>query len=127
MRRPALALALLLGVVGATTQHGSTSSSALPSAGTAVHRSASVNGAMVASTGYTVTAGGLITAVRPTLRGMLLLKVVRARFGDGLPVVCTPNTITVINVVTGLREGTYTCLGFLEDADRPRPLTITVS
>ena len=127
MRRPVLALALLLGVIGATTQHGSTSSSALPSTSTAVYRSASVSGATVVSTGYTVTAGCVITAVTPRLRGILLLKVVRARFGNGVPVVCTPGTLTVLNVVTGLREGTYTCLGFLENADRPRPLSITVS
>lgn len=126
MRRPALLLALLLASLAATMQQGSTASNSLPSANTAVHRSATVTGATHISTSYTVTAGQ-ITAVSPRLRGILLLKVVTARFGNGAPVVCTAGVFTILNIVTGLREATYTCVGLLEDADRPRPLQITVS
>lgn len=125
MRRPALALALLLGALAATTQQGSTASNSVPTS-TAVHRSTTATGAALISTSYAVTSGQ-ITAVSPRLRGILLLKVVTARFGDGVPVVCTAGAFTVLNLVTGLREATYTCVGFLEDADRPRPLRITVS
>lgn len=126
MRRPALALALLLGALAATTQQGSTGSNDLPAETTAVHRSTTATGATLLSTSYTVSTGQ-ITAVSPRLRGILLLKTVTARFGSGVPVVCTPGVFTVLNLVTGLREATYTCVGFLEDADRPRPLRITVS
>lgn len=126
MRRPALALALLLGALAATTQVGSTAGNSLPSTSTAVHRSTTATGATLLSTSYTMTAGQ-ITAVSPKLRGILLLKVVTATFGTGAPVVCTAGVFTVLDVVTGLREATYMCAGFLEDADRPRPLQITVS
>lgn len=126
MRRPALALALLLGVVGASTQLGSTASNDLPAETTAVYRSTTATGATLLSTGYTVTAGQ-ITGVSPRLRGLLALKTVTAQFGSGLPVVCTPGVFTVLDVVTGLREATYTCIGLLEDADRPGPLRITAS
>lgn len=126
MRRPALALALLLGIVGASTQLGSTASNDLPAETTAVHRLTTTTGATLLSTGYTVSTGQ-ITAVTPKLRGFLLLKTVTARFGSGPPVVCTPGVFTVLNLVTGLREATYTCVGLLEDADRPRPLQITAS
>lgn len=126
MRRPALALALLLGVVGASTQLGSTSSNDLPAETTAVYRSTSATGATLLSTSYTVTAGQ-ITGVSPRLQGLLALKTVTARFGSGVPVVCTPGIFTVLDVVTGLREATYTCIGLLEDADRPQALQITAS
>lgn len=126
MRRPALALALLLGVVGASTQLGTTSSNDLPAETTAVYRSTTATGATLLSTSYTVTAGQ-ITAVSPRLRGLLALKTVTARFGSGVPVVCTPGVFTVLDVLTGLREQSYDCVGLLEDADRPRPLRITAS
>lgn len=126
MRRPALALALLLGVVGASTQLGSTSGNSLPAETTAVYRSTTATGATLLSTSYTVTAGQ-ITGVSARLRGLLALKTVTARFGSGVPVVCTPGVFTVLDLVTGLREATYTCIGLLEDADRPRPLRITAS
>lgn len=126
MRRQALALALLLGAVGASTQLGSTSSNDLPTETTAVYRSTTATGATLLSARYTVTAGQ-ITGVSPRLRGMLALKTVTARFGSGVPVVCTPGVFTVLDVITGLREQTYTCVGLLEDADRPRPLQITAS
>ena len=126
MRRPALALALLLGVVGASTQLGTTASNDLPTETTAVYRSTTATGATLLSTSYTVTAGQ-ITAVSPRLRGLLALKTVTARFGSGVPVVCTPGVFTVLDLLTGLREQSYDCVGLLEDADRPRPLRITAS
>lgn len=126
MRRPALAFALLLGIVGASTQLGSTASNDLPAEKTAVYRATTASGATLLSTSYTVTAGQ-ITGVTPRLRGLLVLKTVTAQFGSGVPVVCTPGAFTVLDVLTGLREQTYSCLGILEDADRPRQLQITAS
>lgn len=126
MRRPALALVLLLGVIGAATQHGSTAGNDLPAESTAVYRVTTATGATLLSTSYTVVAGQ-ITAVSPRLRGVLALKTVTARFGDGVPAVCTPGASTVLDVVTGLAEATYTCVGLLEDAERPRSLRITAS
>ena len=99
---------------------------ALPAEPTPVYRSPAATGATLLSTSYTVTAGQ-ITAVSPRLRGLLALKTVTARFGSGVPVVCTPGVFTVLDVLTGLREQSYDCVGLLEDADRPRPLRITAS
>ena len=134
MRRPALALALLLGVVGASTQLGSTSGNDLPAETTAVHRSTTVTGATLLSMGYTVTSGSVLS-VQPTLKGTGLLptltgllgKTVTARFGSSPAVTCTITASTLINAVTRLAEATYTCPGLLEDAARPRPLRITAS
>lgn len=129
MRRPLLALALLAGAVGAATQSASTASSSIPGS-TAVFRSTTVTGAYQVKADYT-TSAGTITGLTTTLRGELLTlsllpKTVTARFGTGVTVTCTAGVITLLNSVTGLREGTYTCLGFSEPASRPRPLVIQV-
>lgn len=126
MRRPLLALALLGGALAASTQAASTASSSVPSS-TAVYRETAVSGATMTSVDYVVTAGS-ITAVEPRLRGIdLLTRTVTARFGTGTAVTCTAGLLTVLDVVTGLGEATYTCLGLSEDADRPRKLQISVS
>lgn len=126
MRRPLLALALVVGCVAATVQTASTASNSVPSS-TAVYRETAVSGATLTSVSYTVTAG-TITATRPRLRGInLLTKTVTARFGSSATVPCTAGLLTVLNAVTGLGEATYTCLGLSESADRPRKLQITVA
>ena len=129
MRRPLLALALLAGAVGAATQSASTASTALPSS-TGVLRSTSVTGASMVSVRYT-TSAGTITGLTTTLRGdlmtlALLPKPVTAQFGDGVVVTCTAGVLTPLSTITGTYEGTYTCLGLAESADRPRPLRIEV-
>lgn len=134
MRRPALALVMLLGVVGASTQLGSTSGNSLPAETTAVQRSTTVSGGTLISMGYTVT-GDSIVSVQPTLQGVGLLptvtgllgKSVTVRFGSSPAVTCSVTASTLINAVTRLAEATYSCGGLLEDADRPRPLQITAS
>jgi hypothetical protein len=126
VRRPLLGLAVLSGCLVATLQPGSTASSSVPTT-TAVHRQTAVSGATMTSIRYEVT-GGAITTVTPRLRGIdLLTKTVQAAFGAGAAVPCTAGVLTVLDVLTGLGEATYTCTGLLEDADRPRRLQITVS
>ena len=126
MRRHALGLALLLGVVSLGTGSASTAGSSVATS-TAVHRTTSVSGATMTSMRYEVT-GDAITTVTPRLRGTsLLTKTVHARFGADAAVPCTAGLLTVLNSVTGLGEATYTCTGLLEDAARPRALQISVA
>lgn len=127
MRRPVIALVLLVGGVATTTQLAATGSSVLPSQTTAGYRAATVSGATAVSISNTVVAGK-ITAVTARLRGTTLLtSTVRARFGADSAVTCTAGPITVLNTLTGLGEADYTCTGFLEDASRPRSLLLTAS
>lgn len=126
MRRPLLALVLLVSGVAATVQPGATASSSVPRS-TAVHRATTVSGATQTALSYTVSAGR-ITAVAPRLRGTsLLTRTVTARFGSGPAVACTAGVLSVLNAVTGLGEATYTCAGLLEPSSRPRRLQITVA
>ncbi len=125
MRRPLLALAVLAGCLAASTQAASTAGNTVPGS-TAVYRETAVSGASLTSISYTVSAG-TITAATPRLRGVLLGRTVSARFGAGPAVTCTPGVLTVISLITGVREGTYTCPGLGESASRPRKLQITVS
>lgn len=133
MRRPLVALALLVGVTAASAQQASTAGNDLP-ASTVVYRSTTVTGATLLSTGFT-TSGGRIVAVQPKLHGEGLVatlsgglpKTVTVRFGNDLPVVCTMTSSTLLNAVTGVGEAAYDCAGFRERSDRPRALTITAS
>lgn len=134
MRRPLLALALVGTALAAVTQQGSTASNDVPSQTTAVYRSTTVHGATLLSMSYSVTDGS-IHAVTPELRGVgllpgvggLLPKVVTAHFDAQAPAPCTVTASALLDALTRLAEATYTCGPFLEDADRPQPLTITVS
>jgi hypothetical protein len=127
VRRPLLALALLVGGLAVAAQQASTAGNALPATTTAVYRATTVTGATLVSLNYTTTAGQ-VTAVTPRLRGVgLLTSTVTAQFGSGTTVTCTAGLLTVLDVVTGLGEGDFTCLGLLERADRPRELRITAS
>ena len=134
MRRPLLAVALLLSGVIAGAQTASTAGNALTEDSTAVYRSVTVTGATELSLGFTHSAGRIVS-VKPQLRGVgllpgsggLLPKTVTARFGTDAAVTCIVTASTLLNVVTRLAEATYNCTGVLERADRPRPLVITVS
>lgn len=124
--RPLLGLVVLVGCGVAALQPASTASSSVPST-TAVYRDTAVSGAVMTRLKYTVAAG-TITAVEPRLQAVGLLdKTVTARFGSGAAVPCTAGLLTVLNVLTGLGEATYTCLGLSEPAARPRTLRITAS
>lgn len=127
MRRPLLALALLAGSVLAAATSASTASNSVPES-TAVYRSAKVNGATALKYDYTVV-GGKIEAfdVRVQKVDLSLLTVVTAEFGGDPAVTCTAGTITIVDTLTNLGEGTYTCSVFAEPAGRPRRLTINVS
>ena len=133
MRRPLLALALLAGVVGATTQQASTASNSITES-TAVYRGTTVTGATLLSMGYTVV-GNDITAVAPKLRGDGLVKTltnltpktVTARFGSDTPVLCVEGTSSLLDSMTGHGEVTYDCAGLVERSDRPAELHIGVS
>ena len=126
MRQAAAAAVAVAAALALTTDAAGTSSSAVPTS-VAAHRATTVTGASMTSLSYTVV-GDSITAVRPRLRGIgLLTRTVRAQYGSGVPVICTAGALNVLDVVTGLGEARYTCVGLLEDADRPRPLRITVS
>ncbi len=127
MRRPLIALALLVGGLAASTQLVATGSNVLPGESTAVHHSASVSGATAVAITNTVFAGNVTVVTARLRRTDLLTTTVRARFGSDPAVICTAGLITVINALTGLGEADYTCAGFLESGDRPRPLTITAS
>lgn len=127
MRRPLFAFALLLGALGAVAQQASTASNDLPAETTAVHRATTVTGATALSVDYTLT-GGAITTVKARLQKTDLLgTTVRARFGPDVPVTCAAGVITIVDLLLNLGRADYTCTGFLEDGDRPRPLTITAS
>lgn len=126
MRRPVIALGLLVGAVAATTQVGSTASNAVPES-TAVQRSTTVTGADAVSIQNVVTAGKITTVTARLRKTGLLTTTVSARFGSDPAVICAAGVITVLNAITGLGEASYTCTGFLEDASRPRPLRITAS
>lgn len=126
MRRPLKALALLLGAVGIAAQSASTASNSLPSS-TAVYRATTVTGAAMVSLDYTISAGQ-ITGLTATLRGTGLLDAaVTAQFSGDPAVLCTRVSLNLLDLLTGLREGTYTCSPLLESADRPAPLQITAS
>lgn len=134
MRRPLLALALLVGAVGATAQQASTASNSIPES-TAVYRGTTVTGATLLSLGYTI-AGASITAVSPKLRGDGLLagtlsnltpKTVTAQFGSDAPVTCVMTASTLLDSLTGAAEATYDCAGTSESADRPAGLLVEVT
>ena len=125
MRRPLLAVALLAGVIATALQQGSTAGNAVPPS-TAVYRSTAVTGATLVSLDYTTT-GGTVTALTVKLRGVeLLAKTVTAHFGSDPAVSCIVGASLILDV-TQLTEATYTCAGFAEPADRPRPLQIAAS
>lgn len=128
MRRPALALALSLAGGGlAVVQPAWTASNSVPSS-TAVYRATTVTGASAVSINYTITAE-TITTVTARLQkvDLLLTTVVTAEFGGEAPLQCVAGVITILDLVTNLGQADYTCTGFTERADRPRPLTITAS
>lgn len=127
VHRPLLALGLLVGALGAAAVSASTASNTLPES-TAVHRATTVNGASALAFDYTVV-GGQIPAftVRVQKVGLSLLTSVTADFGGDLPVQCIAGSISIVDALTNLGQADYTCIGFVEDADRPRPLTINVS
>lgn len=125
MRSRRVAGAGLLAALALSTTAASTASTSVPTS-TATYRTVTVTGATARSLSYT-TAAGLITGVSPRLRGSLSITTpVRARYGTGPTVTCTAGVLSVVNLLAGLREGTYDCLGFAEPADRPRALVITV-
>lgn len=111
---------IVLAAVGTASTAGNT----LPSS-VAVYQSTTVTGATLVSMKYDGAAGA-ITTVYPRLRATdLALRTVTARFGAGPTVTCVAGE-TLTDVVTNLGEGTFTCTGFTERADRPGPLTVTV-
>lgn len=124
MRRPALALALLLGSLGAAAQSASTAGNTVPSS-TAVYRATTVTGAVAVNMRYTVMSSSVTTVTARLQKTGLLTTTVTAAFGSDAPVTCVAGLITVLNTLTGLGEADFTCTGFLERADRPRKLTIT--
>jgi hypothetical protein len=127
VRRPLLGFALLLGALGAVTQQGSTASNDLPAETTVVHRATTVTGATALSIDYTLT-GDAITSVTARLQKKDLLgTTVTAGFGSDAPVGCVAGPVTVVDLLLNLGEADYTCTGFLESGDRPRPLTIRAS
>lgn len=127
MRRPVLALALALAGGGlAAVESASTASNSVPSS-TAVYRATTVTGATATSINYTITAETITTVTARLQKVDLLLATVTAGFGADAPVQCTAGVITILDTVTNLGEADYTCTGFTERADRPRPLTITAS
>ena len=126
MRRPALVLALLVGAIALTAQQATTASNSVPTT-TAVNRAMTVNGATLLSSDYTIVSNQ-ITGVTMRLRAVgLTTKTVSAAFGSGVSVACTPGVPNVLDLVTDLTEADYSCLGFTERADRPRPLVVSVS
>jgi len=127
VRRPLLALALLVGAVGATTQQASTAGNTMPTQTTAVHRATTVTGATAVSMDYTIVGASITTVTVRLQRIGLLTTTVTAAFGSDAPVTCVAGVITILDLLTGLGEADYTCTGFTERADRPRPLVITAS
>lgn len=126
MRRPLTGFALLLAIAATGVQQASTAGNTLPSS-TAVYRSTTVTGATPVSMDYAIT-GNQITGLSTTLRGTGLLNVaVRAQFAGDASVLCTRLSLRVLDLLTNLGEGTYSCPGLLEPADRPAALRITVS
>lgn len=126
MRRTTLALALVVGALAVTAQQASTASNAVPPS-TATQRATTVNGATLVSLDYTVT-GSQITGLTARLQAIgLTTKTLTARFGSDASVLCTAGLPTVIDLTLDLTQADYTCLGFSERANRPRPLVLDVS
>lgn len=131
MRRPVLALALLVATLGATAQQASTASNVMDvSSNTLSYRAVGIqnstsSAATLKSTSYTV-ALGRITDVKPTFRGDLRLRTIKARYGDDSPVTCGSLIYSLLGLLGG-SETTVTCLGLNENADRPRTLTFLIS
>lgn len=127
MRRPLLGLALLAGALAVTAQQASTANNAMPAETTAVYRATSVANATAVSLDYTMTGGTITTVVARLQKTDLLTTTVTAAFGGDLAVTCAAGLITILDTLTNLGEADYTCTGFTERADKPRPLTITAS
>ena len=131
MRRPVLALALLVGAVTLTSQPASTASNTFDVASnTASYRSVGIQNSSSRSTslkslGYTV-AVGQIKDVRPTFRGDLRGRTIKARYGNDTPVACGSLLYSLLGLLGG-SETKVTCAGLNEDAARPRALTFLIS
>lgn len=127
MRQALLAVTLLGAAAVAAGQQASTASNSMPAQSTAVYRAASVTGATAVSIQNTVTAGTITTVTARLQKVDLLGTTVTAGFGSDTPVTCAAGVVTIVDVLLNLGEADYTCTGFSERADKPRPLTITAS
>ena len=133
VRKPLLALALLVGTVALAAQQASTANNAVDvESNIATYRSVSIQNTSTRTTSlksvsYTNLVPGTTNEVTAVLSGDLSLRTIRARYGTDTPVNCSKTLVSVVGGLLGAKDTQIRCGVFTEDADRPRALTFQIS
>lgn len=126
MRRPLLGAALLLGVLVATSQQGSTAGNDMPAATTLDYGRTTVEGGTLLQISYGYDSTGRATGMVADLKGNLIsnvlgLKTVTASYDGGGPLVCAAGVFALLGDYTR-----YSCTGLAPRKGIPS-VTIRVS